>query len=353
MSFLSRLLGHGRVSRAPVTHAPPPAPHRPSPADSLGRMHAAALPRPDYPATYRPCPADDRAKHPQVFEPALKQFSRAFRLGEPTFDTPETGRRWREARRRALDHVLKAVAGSPWKDHLVLRGSLLLKAWLGAEAREPGDMDWVVIPHTVKVADAWADEMFRGLTDAVLRHPGAGGLAFAADRVVVDDIWTYDRAPGRRIVFPWHADGLPPGLVQVDLVFGEQLWVPPEKLNVWPDDRTCHWVWTATKELSLAWKILWLQSDNYPQGKDLYDATLLAERTRLPFELLERAIDASGEPRWRPPLTPDLPMRWAVDWDNFKLEYPWVEGDAADWQARLFKALERTFTGRGTDGPGA
>ena len=35
----------------------------------------------------------------------------------------------------------------------------------------------------------------------------------------------------------------------------------------------------APAPLALAWKLLWLATDTYPQGKDLYDAVLLAENT--------------------------------------------------------------------------
>ena len=52
---------------------------------------------------------------------------------------------WHRARRRVMDHLLRLVADSPWREGLVLRGSLVLTAWLGRVAREPGDIDFVVI----------------------------------------------------------------------------------------------------------------------------------------------------------------------------------------------------------------
>jgi len=55
-----------------------------------------------------------------------------------------------------MAHLLRIATESPWQNHLVLRGSLLLKAWLGAAAREPGDMDWVVTPPTLRMADLLA-----------------------------------------------------------------------------------------------------------------------------------------------------------------------------------------------------
>jgi hypothetical protein len=43
-------------------------------------------------------------------------------------------------------------------------------------------------------------------------------------------------------------------------------------------------------------------------------------------------------------LSPDFPMQWQVDWDNFILDYPWVAGTASDWQRRLTTALASTFS---------
>lgn len=49
-------------------------------------------------------------------------------------------------------------------------------------------------------------------------------------------------------------------------------------------------MWVASDEESLAWKLLWLYSDIHPQGKDLYDAVLLAERTALQTSLLKTVL---------------------------------------------------------------
>lgn len=80
----------------------------------------------------------------------------------------------------------------------------------------------------------------------------------------------------------------------------------------------------------------------HPQGKDLYDATLLAEQTHLPLDLLYKVLRAGG---WQSQaeLQPDFPLKWKVDWANFKLEYPGVKGKAEEWQPRLAHALAPTF----------
>ena len=62
-----------------------------------------------------------------------------------------------------MEHLLRIVIESPWSDHLVLRGSLVLCGWLGDAAREPGDMDWIVRPKTIHVTDPWVTDLFQGL----------------------------------------------------------------------------------------------------------------------------------------------------------------------------------------------
>src|SRR5262249_13337360 len=99
----------------------------------------------------------------------------------------------------------------------------------------------------------------------------------------------------------------------------------------------------AGPELSLAWKLLWLQSDMHPQSKDLYDATLLAERVQLPLELLRRVFH-EREVTLPSPLSADFALEWQIgDWSKFRTEYSSVEGAVRDWQRRLSCALQPTF----------
>jgi Nucleotidyl transferase AbiEii toxin, Type IV TA system len=271
-----------------------------------------------YPSTYQPLPDDEGVLQSAAFDPALKQFSHAYRAGEPLFADREAGRRWRTARREALTGLLDVIATSAWADHLILRGSVPLRMWLGDAAREPGDLDFVVLPSTMDLMDA--EGMLRDIVAAADR----AGLR--THGVAVEDIWTYERAPGRRIVLP--------GRVQVDFVFHEYLPIPPIRLAVGNAE-----ILTAPPELALAWKVLWLETDSYPQGKDLYDAVLLAEHTPPALDLIrevlrEQGIDGFGAPSV---------LRWNVDWDNFLDEYPGLadETDVTHWQHRLARALDR------------
>jgi hypothetical protein len=296
-----------------------------------------------FPSTFQPVPPQHGVRQPRTFDPALKHLTNAYRAGEPSFDDERVGLRWRSARRTAMDHILACVAASPSVEHLVLRGSVLLRVWLGDAAREPGDLDWVVMPPTVSLNHWQGLRLLDGVIDAVRADPRtASGVTIDADGVAVEDIWTYERAPGRRLVIPWTAPDVSPGYVQLDFVFNEQLPAPPILIEFPRPDAAATVLWAAGPELSLAWKILWLETDWYPQGKDLYDATLLAEYTPLPLDLLRAALARElGEEASL--FTAESVLRWRVDWKNFQDEYPWVEGDLPTWKARLVRALGPTF----------
>lgn len=125
-------------------------------------------------------------------------------------------------------------------------------------------------------------------------------------------------------------------------MFGEAIHDPPVLVPIPAADGGCVTAWAASREQSLAWKLLWLDTDMYPQGKDLYDATLLASLARLTRTTLTRNL--VGEHREELPHTAtDLVGRWRVDWENFVRECPWVTGTVTEWRDRLARALKPTF----------
>ncbi|MFG2131883.1 nucleotidyl transferase AbiEii/AbiGii toxin family protein [Streptomyces sp. NPDC048751] len=309
--------------------------------------------RMDLPRTLRPVPGDDVVQRP-VFDPALKHHANAYRAADPSFADPTRGDAWRAARRHALDLVLAAVAESEWVESLVLRGSVLMSAWFGEAAREPGDLDFVVVPRTWDIDDPRTERMLAGIAEAAeaaadARGPGVGISAAGA---VVEDIWTYDRVPGRRMVLPWDAPGLPGGHVQLDFVFNEPLPAEPEPVEV-ASGAVLH---GATPELSLVWKLMWLLTDVHGQGKDLYDAVLLAERHPLPYELLHEVFRISGE--WPYPYRQEVLLEdvveavQEVEWDHFVTEYPRFADAEREFVGRLVRAVTPSFEGR-SEGGGA
>ncbi|WP_130344241.1 nucleotidyl transferase AbiEii/AbiGii toxin family protein [Herbihabitans rhizosphaerae] len=303
----------------------------PRSATAVGENQTGIVPagRQGYPSTYQPVYGDDVAQR-AAFDPALKQFMNAFRAGEPVFADADAGRRWLAARRAAMTHVLSIIVASEWANSLVLRGSVTMRSWFGDAAREPGDLDFVVLPFSRHIHAPESAAMLDGIVAAVRANPA--GLR--PDEVKVEDIWTYERADGRRLVFPFTGD--PDGAVQLDFVFNEFLPIPPEPITVPGISDT---MLAATPALSLAWKLLWLETDMYPQGKDLYDAVLLAEHTTISrsivVDLLRPELGAEADGFGH-----ESVLAWDVDWENFRTEYPTITGEGEQWKRRLARTLE-------------
>jgi Nucleotidyl transferase AbiEii toxin, Type IV TA system len=274
-------------------------------------------------------------------------------LGDPIFHDRHTRKQWLAARQKVIDCLLQLINNSRWREHLVMRGSLLLKAWVGDIAREAGDIDWVFQPENITLKDPLSGQLFDELIQMMSENYQIEDVTIELHKIAIDDIWTYERAEGRRIVFPWQAEGLPAGTLQMDVVFNEPLLDEPIQTLIPTNDGNSILVRSASPELSLAWKLLWLETDSYPQGKDLYDATILAENTQLPLKLLAEVLQSN--PDWKKDITYLKNFSWQsgfpwlmeeteyVDWDNFKLEYPAIEGEAKDWLERLILALAPTF----------
>lgn len=294
-------------------------------------------------------PAPDGADQPLIFEPALRQFRNAYRAGEPRFPEAESGRAWRQARRTALDLVLSSIASGPWAGHLVLRGGALMSTWFGEAAREPGDLDFVVTPRDWDLGSPRTERMFETLVRDAAAACADSPVTLVADGARTEDIWTYDRVPGRRLLLPWTAPGTPGGSVQLDLVFNEPLAAPPLRTALRPlGEGPASTLWAASPALSLAWKLMWLVSDRFVQGKDLYDAVLLAERVPredVTYTLLRDAFVALGGDGLLRPCG-----HWWIDglsglveWEDLVAEYPSVTGSDQEYLNRLREALRPVF----------
>jgi hypothetical protein len=301
------------------------------------QMRSAPAGSANYPPTYQPLPASPVIRQKAAFDPALKQYANAYRAGEPTFLIAATGQRWASARREAMNQLLTVIAGTAWAEHLVLRGSVAMAAWAGGAARAPGDLDFVVTPHTITSDSSEARALLDDIVSAISATAGTG---LRPDRIAESAIWTYERAAGRRLAIPFSTGNASDGSVQIDIVFGERLPLAPDVLVLPGVDVP---VLAATAALSLAWKLLWLATDMYPQGKDLYDAALLAEHTTvdrdLVRELMRPELGAEADR-----FTAETVLCWDVDWVNFTDEYPGIAGTSEQWQWRLALALERAWS---------
>ncbi|MFF1778235.1 nucleotidyl transferase AbiEii/AbiGii toxin family protein [Streptomyces virginiae] len=85
--------------------------------------------------------------------------------------------------RAALDHLLRLISESAWGDDLVLRGSMVMPAWVGDLARPPGDLDFVVPPPSPVPVDPRGPHPYVPGYDTVQQWPEA------ADGAARYEIW--------------------------------------------------------------------------------------------------------------------------------------------------------------------
>jgi hypothetical protein len=222
----------------------------------------------------------------------------------------------------------------------------LMVSWFGDQARRPGDLDWVVTPETWGRQDKQSEQMLTGLFEAMEGTTIRDDLLIPPHRRVMEEIWTYERAPGVRCIIPWqHSNPRHNGTVQLDFVFGEKVPTPPEMTLMSLGGLDPIPLRTASPAQSLAWKLFWLATDDYPMGKDLYDAVLLAEKFGVSAEVVRatfKPVDF-GFGRIDVQLSKETVMQWRIEWGEFVKEYPFVGGAESEWKLRLVHALRSLF----------
>lgn len=183
------------------------------------------------------------------------------------------------------------------------------------------------------------------VADLVRENPVASrGVTFQADAVTVDSTWGYsydttEGAGGARLDLPWRADPDMAGSIQLDFAYDERLPEAASLIAVPRQDMSPPTVvWAATPQLSLLWKLQWLSVDQETygscQGKDLFDAVVLAELDGvalsgvLACELLRRVPRPES-------LRPEAILRWQVDRSTGPA------GATTAWRERLARAVSR------------
>jgi hypothetical protein len=285
-----------------------------------------------YPDTYVSEIAGELVPQQMVFDPALAHLTKAYRLGAPTLGDHELLMAWLETKNTLGSVLLRHIASTSLAPVLMLRGSWHLALVFGDRARDPHDLDFVAAPRC---------ELEPTMNELLASMRASNDLiaaGFAVEELRTEDIWTYERASGRRVVSPWKAPGHV-GVIQVDVTFHEDLDERPEPHSL-PDGTT---IQVATLRQSLIWKLLWLLTDSHPQGKDLYDAGLLLERVVVDAEFwsaVQRHVRAA-QPYRRSIEPTDLAVD-LVEWRWFVEEYPALAGrtDPLEIRNRLVKALE-------------
>jgi hypothetical protein len=185
-----------------------------------------------------------------------------------------------------LDEVmrgwLRRVAGSPYRDRLVLRGSLLMQAW-GAP-RVPADVDHLLLgPYDEAEA--------RRIVDATLARPD-DGVAFGA--ATHDAIWADTPFPGLRSKATGRAGG-GEALLQVDIGHGDPLAAPPVPIVV----QGVPPLLGVRAETMLAWKAHGLFEFGHGswRAKDLYDLWFLAEHVPIDDDLASASLRLAFDSR--------------------------------------------------------
>ncbi|MET7421985.1 nucleotidyl transferase AbiEii/AbiGii toxin family protein [Dactylosporangium sp. NPDC005555] len=206
----------------------------------------------------------------------------------------------------------------------------------------PDGLHWV---HAVD-ADA-ADQPHLAVLDLLERQPRTpGGAVLDVGDAQPDADWNYagydldyGGGSGARVHIPWRHGDLT-GDVQLDFAYDEALPEPPVLTAVprgsgGPPTA----VWTASRELSLLWKLRWLAEDltleGAALGKDVYDAVLLGELdgVNLPPRLR----------RLLPALDVDAVRSMSVDWSGHPVH------DPDSWLDRLAWAVQHHCVGYDTE----
>lgn len=196
----------------------------------------------------------------------------------------------------ALHGVLRRLAQSPARGRYVLRGSLLLHAWVSerstAVLRQPRDIDLVWIGSGDPMAYNGA-EAARSAIKSIVTTPVDDGVTFDAEKVEPVETWPYSESPGQRYLLPWTI-GQWRGEAQLDVSLDEVIDPPAVDAQV-PGllPAMSATVLAATPELALTWKLRWLLDDDVAQPKDLWDALLLIRHLPMDRVLFERALDTA------------------------------------------------------------
>ncbi|MFF5228510.1 nucleotidyl transferase AbiEii/AbiGii toxin family protein [Dactylosporangium sp. NPDC000521] len=201
--------------------------------------------------------------------------------------------------------------------------------WMHAEETDPEDQ-----PH------------LRVLELLALHRRTPGGAVLDTDNATPDHDFEYadyrferGAAGGARVHVPWTHGDLT-GSVQLDFAYDETLPEPPVLTAVprgagGPPTTA----WTASRALSLLWKLRWLADDQQREGaaggKDVYDAVLLGE--------LDGVTLSPRLRRLLPALDPAAVRAMTVDWSSHPVH------DPDSWLDRLAWAVQHHVAGYDTD----
>jgi len=187
-----------------------------------------------------------------------------------------------------IEHVmrgwLRRVAGSPRRERLVLRGSLLMQAW--GSRRVPADVDHVLL-------GGYDETEVRQLVDATLARTD-DDVVFDRATATHQVIWAETPFPGLRSKAMGRT-GDAEALLQIDIGHGDPLAAPPVLVTI----AGAPPLLGVRPETMLAWKAhgLFELGHGSWRAKDLYDLWFLAERVPLDDDLAIASLRLAFESR--------------------------------------------------------
>lgn len=221
--------------------------------------------------------------------------------------------------RYGVERFLYRLSCSPHSERFVLKGALLLLAWLGETLRPTRDADFLGI------GDFSHDELLGLCQEVCIQSVPEDGMVYDTDSVAVQDIREGDAHGGRRVTLSGYL-GAGRIRLQLDVGIGDAMEPPPEwvyypRLLDFPAPR----LRAYRPETVVAEKLqamVHLGSAN-TRLKDFYDVYVLAETHPFRIQHLKAAVGATFERRGTP--VPDaIPLALTVEFATEELEAQWV-----------------------------
>jgi Nucleotidyl transferase AbiEii toxin, Type IV TA system len=251
--------------------------------------------------------------------------------------------------RYALERFLYRLSCSQHGDRFILKGALLLLAWLGETLRPTLDADFLGLGDL-------PDEELLGIVRTVCRQPVPDdGMLYDPESITMKEIREDDAYGGRRVKLFGHL-GNGRFRLQLDVGIGDAMEPPPEWLDYpallnFPAPK----IQAYRPETVVAEKVQAMVDRSLlnTRMKDFYDVYVLAEAYAFESELLVDAVRATFRRRGTampdgPPValtaemdTEETRGRWAAFVGRNELEAPAF----AEVQARLAELLDPVWRG--------
>jgi predicted nucleotidyltransferase component of viral defense system len=205
--------------------------------------------------------------------------------------------------RYGVERFLFRLSRSRYSDQFVLKGALLMLAWLGESLRPTRDADLLGL---VELSDDNLMAMFRELCELEV-EPDA--MSFSSDTIRVAPIREEDVHGGRRVTLDGTL-GVARIPIQLDIGIGDVITPPPEQLE-YPSmlnlSRPRLWVYPRETVIAEKFHAMVVLGIRNSRMKDYFDVYALLRENALEMNDLSRAIAATFLRR-RTPLPESVPL---------------------------------------------